>query len=258
MHESQHEPCATKPSSRSDVTIAPAYQPEFGYLCPSIAVRQRIRAAILTAGVGMLMGAVVVLSLIDRRFADDPRNEQISTAARMDQYWTSNTRAADSENQVVPAAIQGTASVSNVLGSCTDEVRSFLNRKCRLINKREAYFTRPTATRLATLEIGRIQSATEIERPVSASTGRKSTHVDGCLSESAEVSPAPSTVATGRAAAPVVKAARRRRIRERTQDPKVDGVNAFAYASPYDQDYGHNDRYRSGREAFKNNWNWSW
>jgi hypothetical protein len=158
----------------------------------------------------------------------------------------------------VPAAIQGTASVPNVFGPWTDEDRSFLNRKCRLINKRKAYFTRPTATRLATIEIGRVPSATEIERPVSASTGRKSTHADGGPSEPTEASPAPSTVAPGRAAAPVVKAAaKRRRIRERTQDPKADGVNAFAYAFPYEQYYRHNDRYRSGREAFKNNWNWS-
>jgi hypothetical protein len=196
----------------------------------------------------MLIGAVIVLSLIDRRFADGARNEQISTAARVDQYWTSKTRAADFENQAVLAAIHGTASVPNVLGSCADEDRSFLNRKCRLIKKRKSYFTRSNGTRLATIEIGRIQSATEIERPVSTSTGRKSMHVDGGLSEPAEVSPVPSTVATGRAAAPVVKAARRRRIRERTQDPKVDGVNAFACASPYDQDYRHNDRCRSGEK----------
>jgi len=175
---------------------------------------------------------VTVLSLMDRRFADGPQNEQISTAARVDQYWTSNTRATDSESQVVPAAIQGTASVPNVFGPCTDEDRSFLNRKCRLINKRKAYFTRPTATRLASIEIGRGPSATEIERPVSASTGRKSTHADGGLSEPTEASPAPSTVAPGRAAAPVVKAAKRRRIRERTQDPKADGVNAFRLRVP--------------------------
>jgi hypothetical protein len=257
MRKPQPARYAIKPSPQSDFAIAPAYHPEFGYLCPSTAMRQRIRAAILSAGVGMLIGAVVVLSLMDRRFADGPKNEQVSTVAEVDQYWTSNTRATDSENQVVPAAIQGAARLPNVFGSCMDEDRSFGNRKCRLINKRKAYFTRPTATRLATIEIGRSPSATEIERPVSASTGRKSTHVDGGLSEPTEASPAPSTVAPGRAAAPVVKAAKRRRIRERTHDPKVDGVNAFAYASPYDQYDRHNDRYRGGREAFKNNWNWS-
>jgi hypothetical protein len=257
MHEPQHAPCAT---NRHPNPISRSHPPTIRNSAisvhpPRASARSRCHPL---WGVDMLIGAVIVLSLIDRRFADGARNEQISTAARVDQYWTSKTRAADSENQAVPAAIHGTASVANVLGSCTDEDRSFLDRKCRLIKKRKAYFTRPNGTRLATVEIGRIQSATEIERAVSTSTGRKSTHVDGGLSEPAEVSPVPSTVATGRAAAPVVKAARRRRIRERTQDPKVDGFNAFAYASPYDQDYRHNDRCRSGREAFKNNWNWSW
>jgi murein DD-endopeptidase MepM/ murein hydrolase activator NlpD len=258
MCRPQHAQCEIKPSSKSDFTIAPAHHPEFGYLCPSAAVRQRIRAAIVSAGVGMLVGGVIVLSLMDRRFADGPQNEQITTAARMDQYWTSNTRATDSANQVLPATIQGAAIVPNVLGSCVDDNRSFLNRKCRLINKRKTYFTRPGVTRLATTAIGRIQSATDIERPVAASTGRKSTHIDGDLSEPAAASPAPLSVAPERAAAPLVKTAKRPRIRERTQDPKVDGVNAFAYAFPYDQHYRHNDRYRSMREAFKNNWNWSW
>lgn len=258
MRELQHSQCAANTSSQSVVTIEPADHPEFGYLCPPAAVRQRVRVALLSTGVGVLIGAGITSLLMYRRFADSRRNEQISTAARIDQYWTSNTRAAESESQVVPAAIQSAATAPNILGVCADEDRRFLNQECRLVNKRKARFTRPAAARLATIEIGHIPSATEIERPASASTSGKSTHVDGGLSGPAEVSPARSTAAPGRAAAPVVKAAKRRRIRERPRDPKVDGVNAFAYASPYDQRYRQNDRYRSGREAFKNNWGWSW
>jgi hypothetical protein len=149
------------PQPQCDITVAPGYHPEFGYLCPSVAVRQRVRLGIISAGIGMLIGAGLMLSLMDRRFADSQRNEQISTAGKMDQDWAAIGQAAEHGNEVAPVANQSGASMSGVWGACSDEADAFLNKKCRLIKRRGARASGSIAPRLATIEVGRSRSAVE-------------------------------------------------------------------------------------------------
>jgi hypothetical protein len=246
--------CAVRPPSQSEVTVALAYHPEFGYLCPSPVVRRRVRLAMISASVGLLIGASIVLSLTDRRFADVQRSEQTLTAGQATRDWTAVAKSADSENKVSPVASQDNASVPSTRGACKDEGVSFLNPNCRSVIKRKAHAPRSSAARLATIEIGRIPFPTEIERSASAGMNGKSTPSAGGPSRPAQESPLPSTVGLERAAAPAMKSTRHARIRERSREPKGDGSNAFAYAFPYARYYRHEDTYRGEREAFKYNW----
>jgi hypothetical protein len=243
---------------RSKVTVEPAYHPEFGYLCPSVAVRRRVRVAMISAGIGMLIGASVVLSMMDRQFAAKRRIEQLLEAGRTDQAWTANAQAADPANQAALVANQTSASMPSAWRKCREEGDFPLNQECRLIKKRKVHASRTIATRLATIEIGRIRSSVEVGRPASAGMSAKSTQADGGSSGSAEVSPAPSTVASARAAAPAVKSAENGRMRRKSRHPKDDGLKAYAYATPSAQYYHQGETYRGERAAFKGRWGWSW
>lgn len=231
----------------------PAYHPEFGYLCPSAVVRQRIRLAVISAGVGTLIGAIIVLSLMDRQFADNQRKEQPWTAGRTDQAWAA--KGVVFENPAAPVAKQDSASIPSVWELCKNVRNSFLDQECRLIKKRKAHASRSSATRLATIKIGRVRSTEEIGR--SADIGGKSTEADGGPFGSAERSPAPSTVAPA-GAAPAPTPVGNVRVRDRSRYPKGDGVKAFAYAPPHAQYYRHGGKYRGAGEALRGNWGWSW
>jgi hypothetical protein len=256
MGTSQHSPDAVRPWFQSEVTVAPAYHPEFGYLCPSPAVRRRLRAAMIFAGIGMLIGASIVLSLTDRRPAEGQRSERTLTAGQTDRDWSAVAKAADSENNFLPVASQGSTSAPSVQGACKDEGASFLNLKCRSGTKRKAHAARPPATRLATIEIGRIPVATETQRSASAGTNGKSTQAGAGASKPPDESPHSSNGAIEKAAVPAKKSTRHARIRERSREPSGDGSNAFAYAFPYAQYYRRDDAYRGEREAYKHNWGW--
>ena len=243
MRTSQRSQCAVGTPYQSEITVTPAYHPEFGYLCPSSRVRQRIRAAMISAGVGMLVGACVVLSLMDRRFADGQQSER-STVGRDGRDWTAATKVAVSGNQESLVAIQDDTSTPAAQGACDDKGVAFLNPNCRPVKKRKAHALRSSSARLATIEIG-----TELERRASAGIDGKSIQGGGLSSAAEELRQ--STAALDRAAASAIKSARHARIRQRSGGPKGEGSSAFAYAFPYAQSVRHDDTYRD-----EHNWRW--
>jgi hypothetical protein len=259
MRTPRHSRYAVGPPVQPEVTIGPAYHPEFGYLCPSTVVRQGIRVAMISAGIGMLIGACVVLSLMDRRVADDQRSERTLTVGKTDRDWAATAKAADSENQPSPVALQGDTSMPVAQETCKDEGVSFLNSKCGSVKKRKAHASRSAAARLATIEIGRMSFAPEVGRPASAGMNGKSAQANGGPSRQPEQLPPPSTVAVERAAVPAMKSRSHARIRERSREPKGDGSNALAFASPYAQFYRHDGMYRGERNwSYRGEQNWSW
>jgi hypothetical protein len=251
-----HELHPARNPPQPDIAVAPAYHPEFGYLCPSAAVRQRVRLGIISAGIGMLIGAGIALSLMDRRLAESERNERISTVGRTDQDWTAVGQAAESANQAAPVANQSGARTSSISGACKDDDNWSLNRKCRLIKKLGAHAPGAAAMQLATIEIGRIRAAAEIGRPVSA--GMNGNQMDGGPSRLVSEAPVPSTAAAEKAAAPAAKHIRHVRVRPRPRDPDADSLKAYAFAPPYTQYYRPGDTYHAGRAALKGSWGWSW
>jgi hypothetical protein len=246
---------ANEPPFRSEPSVMPAYHPEFGYLCPSPRVRRSLRVALMSAVVGMGIGACIVLSLIDRRFAGSGQSEQTSTFARTDRAWSAAAQAAALENEAAAAPPGGedTTGMTIAREACQDESASYLNSKCHLVRRHKAHTSRSTASRLATVEIGRIRSTGDIERPVSATM---KAGVD--QANSAEGPAAPSTAVSEQAPISATKPAKNRRARRQPRAPAGDGMNAFAYASPYAQYYRQGDMRPSGRQVAKDNWGWRW
>jgi hypothetical protein len=66
----------------------PPYHPEFGYLCPSPLVRRSVRLALISGAIGMLIGAVAILSLLDKRLGQTSAFDQPSSLAETDRNDT--------------------------------------------------------------------------------------------------------------------------------------------------------------------------
>lgn len=232
---------------------APGYHQEFGYLCPSPRVRHSIRVAMISAAVGVSIGALIVLTLMDRRLADSRQSERTSTFGRADRasYPVAQATPLESDVAAAPLASEDKAGGSIMKEGCEDAPTSYLDPKCHLVKKRKAHASRSMAMRLATVQIGRSGFATDVAQPLSVTMNGWSTQAGAGPSEPAEKSSLPSTAASERASAATAKRARRNR--QRSPDPNSKGINAFGYAPPYAQDYRYGDMYSGKRQAVKGN-----
>ena len=213
MHGPRHSRSVAETQSRPQGTAAPTYHPEFGYLCPSVAVLQSVRVAMISVGVGILIGAGIASSLAEREFAGSQRNEQSLTSQAGDQATSATARAVGPENPA-PVANRNSASMRNNWEACKDEGEFFLNQECRLIRKHRAH----------------ARSTAESLRPASASVSGNSAQAENDPSSLVVESPDPSTATPGKTNARAAKPARNVRIRERSREPKDDPGKAFAYA----------------------------
>jgi hypothetical protein len=243
MHGAPHSRSGAGTPSRPEG--APAYHPEFGYLFPSVAVRQQARAAMISAGIGILIGVGIALTLMERQSARSQRGENPLTSEAADQALATSAFAVDSPTRA-PAANRDSASRSSDWDWCKNGGDFFLIRECHSIRKRKARASRLIAAQSAALE-ARAHATVETGRPLAG----------GDSSRPTEDRPAEST--TRPATTPAWKPAKNRRARARSREPKGDPAKAFAYASPpYAQYYRNTDTYRGRREAQKANWGWSW
>jgi hypothetical protein len=240
--------------------VMPGYHPEFGYFCPSPLMRRGFRIAMISAAVGMAIGAIIVLSLMDRRSADSQQNIQISTFGRADRGGSAVAQAAALENEPAVALLpdEEKASMPITRDACEDEAAFYLDSKCRLVKRHKAHTSQLMTTRLASVGIGRIRSLEDLERPVSATVNGRSTQADAGQTTLAEGPPAPSIAVSQQVPASAAKPARTPRARRQSHNPMGDGFRAFAYASPYAQYNRYGDKYRSERQAVKGNWGWTW
>src|SRR4030088_2946201 len=141
------------PQFEHEPNTAPGYHPEFGYFCPSPRLRHSLRVAMICIAVGMSLGAIVVLALMDRRFADSQQSDQTSTFGPTDRaHYT----VAQATPQAAPAPLvsEEKASTPITREGCEDAAASYLNPKCRLVRKHKTHPSRSMTTRLATIEIG--------------------------------------------------------------------------------------------------------
>jgi hypothetical protein len=237
-----------------------AYHPEFGYFCPSPLVRRSVRVALMSVADGAAISACIALSLMDRRFAGNRQNQETSMFARTDQSWSAGARAPTLESEPAAALLaeENKTDMPIAREACEDEADSYLDSKCHLVRRHKAHTSRSMTSRLATVEIGRIHSSGDIERPVWAAINGRSARADAGQLNSADGSPAPSMAVSDRAPASATKPARNPRARRQPRDPKGDSMKAFAYASPHAQYYRLGDTYRSGQQAVKDNWGWRW
>jgi hypothetical protein len=236
------------------------YHPEFGYLCPSPLVRRSVRVALMSAAIGVAVGACMVLSLMDRRFADARQGEQTSTFARTDRAWSAVAQAVALESEPAAAPLAGEEKTGMTIARevCEDEAASYLDSKCHLVRRHKAHTSRSITSRLAAVEIGRIRSTGDIERPISSAINGRSTRTDAGQINTADEPPAPLIAVPGQAPASATKPARKPRARRQAPDPKGDGMKAFAYAFPYAKYYRPGDTYGSRQHVVKDNLGWRW
>jgi hypothetical protein len=182
------------PPFRVEPAVMPGYHPEFGYLCPSPLVRRSLRVALVSAVLGMGLGACIVLSLIDRRIGASPQNEQASTFARVDRGRSSVAQAAtfEIEPAATPIAREDKAGTTISSDSCEDEAASYLDSKCHLARRHREHTSQSRTSRLATVEIGRIRDIGDIERPVSNAMNGRSTQAEIGQISTADGPPVPS------------------------------------------------------------------
>jgi hypothetical protein len=197
---------------------------------------------------------------MDRRFAGSRQNEQTSTFARTDRAWSAVARAATLESEPAAAPLAGGDRTGATIArdACEDEAASYLDSKCHLVRRHKAHASRTMTSRLATVEIGRIRSTGDIERPVSAARYGRSTQAGAGQINTADGPAAPSIAVSDQAPASATKPPRTPRTRRQPRDPKGDGMKAFAYSSPYAQYYRPGETDRSGQQVVKDNWGWRW
>jgi hypothetical protein len=249
--------CVIGPPFRIEPAVMPGYHPEFGYLCPSQLVRRSLRAALVSAVLGMGIGAGIVLSLTERRFAASPQNRQASTLARTDRARSAVAQTAAPETEPAAASVAGVDKTGATASeACDDEAVSYLDSRCRSVRRHKAHTSQSRAFWLATVEIDRSRSIGDVKRPVSAALNGKSIQTDADRISTADGPTVPSTAVSDQVPASAPKPARNPRTRRRPRDPKGDGMKAFAYALA--QYYRPGDTYRSGSHVVKDNWGWRW
>jgi hypothetical protein len=196
----------------------PLYHPEFGYLCPSPRVCRSV--APVSGAIEMLIGAVAILSLLDKRLAQTSSSDQTAAFAQ------GNQNDAEVDKFPTSANSNGLPSKDVALSlpeDCRKSARSFLDRSCRFVRKHKLGGARPTG-RLETAGIGRNgpaggaleQEAAAIDvGSIPANSGRR------------EEAAAAST----HVPVPAEKSTKIVRARQHPRVPNEGGVNAFASAS---------------------------
>jgi hypothetical protein len=194
----------------------PPYHPEFGYLCPSPRVRRHVRLALISGAIGMLIGAVAILSLLDKRLAQTSASDQTSSLAETDRNDTDVDRPSLGKSNGLFSE-----DLAFSLGeNCVDSARSFLDRSCRSVRKHKRG-TR-SATRLAIVGVSDPAEDAVAQEPAVIDRSSMLANAGQRGENSADATHASSLAAESKKIT---------RARQHPRIPTQDGVNAFASAS---------------------------
>jgi hypothetical protein len=211
--------CLTEYVNGLPSTIPP-YHPEFGYLRPSPRVYRSVRLALVSGTIGMLIGAVAILSLLDKRLAQTSASDQTSAFARGDQ------NDAEVDKVPIPANSSGLPPKDIAFSlpeDCRESARSFFDRSCRFVRKHKLGNARSTS-RLANAGIGRSSLAGGAleQEPAAIDVG-------SIPANAGRIEDAAATSTHG--SVPTEKSTKIVRARQHPRGPNEGGVNAFASAS---------------------------
>jgi hypothetical protein len=195
----------------------PPYHPECGYLCPSPGVRRSVRLALVFGVVGMLIGAVGALSLLDERLARTAVSDSSFAFA-----WTDRNEADKFSIQANSNGLLSRDVALPIPEDCRESVRSFFDRSCRFVRKHKPRGA-PSTIRLTDVGIGRNDAAkgTLEHEPPAVDVG----------SAAAKSSQGEDAVATTHTSALREKSTKVARARKHLRIPNEDAVDAFASAS---------------------------
>jgi len=143
----------------------PVFHPWFGYLCPSPRARRSVRFSLISGVVGMLIGTVAILSLLDKPLARTATSEHARPALAQ-----TNGNGTDVDLRETHRLPNGDFAFW-LAENCDDIERSFLDRSCQAVRKHMMRGARSTS-RLAGVRNGRSD-------PVQASLPQAAAAIDG-------------------------------------------------------------------------------
>jgi hypothetical protein len=210
--------CLTEYVNGLPSTILP-YHPEFGYLCPSPRVCRSVRLALVSGAIGMLIGAVAILSLLDKRLAQTSASDHTSAFAQGDQ------NDAKADKFPISANSNGLPSKDVALSlpeDCRESARSFFDRSCRFVRKHKLGGARSTS-RLETAGIGH-------NGPAGGALEQEAAAIDvGSIPANAGQREEAGATST-HVPVPAEKSTKIARARQHPHVPNEGAVNAFASA----------------------------
>jgi hypothetical protein len=217
--ESMSGTCLTEYVNGLPSTIPP-YHPEVGYLCPSPLVRRSVRLALISGAIGMLIGAVAILSLLDKRLAQTSASDQTSAFAQGDQNDAVVDKFPISANSSWFPSKDVALSFPE---DCRKSARSIFDRSCRFVRKHKLGGARST---------GRLETA-GIDRngPAGGALEQEAAPIDvGSIRPNAGQREEAAATST-HVPVPAEKSTKIVRVRQHPRVPNEGGVHAFASAS---------------------------
>jgi hypothetical protein len=219
MEESMSGTCLTQYVNARPSTMPP-HHPEFGYLCPSPRVCRSVRLALVSGAIGMLIGAVAILSLLDKRLAQTSASDQTAASAPVDQNDTEVDKFRISANSNGPPSKDVAVSLPE---DCRKSARSFFDRSCRFVRKHKLGGA-GSMGRFETAGIGR-------NSPAGAALGQEAVAIDvGSIPANAGQREGAAAAST-QVPVPAEKSTKIVRVRQHPRVPNEGGVSAFASAS---------------------------
>jgi hypothetical protein len=168
----------------------------------------------------MLIGAVAILSLLDKWLAQTSASDHTSAFARGDQNDAEVDKFAISTNSNGPPSKVVALSLPE---DCRESARSFFDRSCRFVRKHKLGGARSTG-RLETAGIGR-------NGPAGGALEQEAATIDvGSIPASAGQR-GEAAAASTHLPVPAEKSIKTVRAREHPRAPNEGGINAFASAS---------------------------
>jgi hypothetical protein len=154
----------------AELASAHNFHPEFGYLCPTAALRRKLRGAAVTVLAGTMIAAGAVLALAPPHPSGDSVRVEPVLSARAEPVLSAmavpSIDKADKAQESAPATagativapVTGLAATARAQATCDDLAGSFLAARCQFgkIGKAHSARTaRPASNRIASVPIGR-------------------------------------------------------------------------------------------------------
>ncbi|HEY6256581.1 MAG TPA: hypothetical protein VIY51_12385, partial [Xanthobacteraceae bacterium] len=177
------------------------FHPEFGLLCPSAALRRRVRrvAKLVLAGTAVAAGAALALSSVLVAPGEMARQEPAAaTVAQVPPTQGASPTAQAMPTTVAPpiapslpraATAAGPAALAHAQASCDDPSVSFLSPQCQSGKKSHATHSARGGSRVATVPLGRAEAPPAAEPNKATAPGSTPAAVAAASIEAAASSP---------------------------------------------------------------------
>jgi hypothetical protein len=175
---------------------AQSFHPEFGYLCPSMRLRRRLRHAAMTIAAGVLVAASGAMAVSSSALL--PQGPDAGARPAVAAALQLIDKAAEPPPPTIPTmelATSPTEPPPRVQTACDDLADSFLAPRCQLGKPHQSHLTREArATRAANRRVvptGRIEEVSASESPPAGLARAEPASAEARLGAAAVVVPLP-------------------------------------------------------------------